>query len=1011
MAEKGSGQDEDAIALTPDQWRRLHDRQFADAIYDRVRNTLFVIGGIIGAIGIGALLGPIQDWMVNRAAREASDELRRSATDASRDALNAAATAAARAAAEREVGELLRAREGPVRQALEDTTRQILEQGLITRTITQIVERNFEDRGLTIDRRNMAFRLLLTLDVGAANDEAGRRADAALLKQLRARLAAPPEADSGALAQEDQVLTAALAARADRPTFAGPADRAAFAFTGERRALAEAVFALLDQTRDPASTVSNALSDAGAKLIGQLEPPEEVATWLATLASASRPIRGRHSVAWELLLKDGRAPALRRLGGLLSTGGAEEARSALAALAAVPWPRLLPEEAAFFVEAIAAQAPDALLGWQGLAPDLLEARYALTQAARLGSPAALAAPLRLFDLAARTGGAPEVWRAALAEYREAAQRRERSGAAMAAAPTLPPLTLGPEMPLPDWAVLLRRALQSAEGRDEVAALSERLLAPLPLDAGSEAQERRVRRLGLLAFALAAPRPALTPAPAELRRAVLVALAGHAQVERLAPLNIAVQRLLDDPTPQDCAAALPAAPRGGWVAAALAACAHDATLGFAPLADVLEAVPDPPTRERRLLLWTLARQLRATPPADAGMGARRGAMLAASVGPTPLDAGAWRALTALRRDLRGTELAAFDDALLAAGAITGLFPAPEAAEPVPEWSRATWWAEAPRWDGGEPWTSDSASPRVRVACDPATAVRVELAGALGPRPARLGALLLGEAQAARRLGFPARDGAGSFRHEQLLLDGDCRGDALVAIDSAPGLTVTLRRERAAAPVAGAPGFEERATAPALASGQPVRVTLAPRELAFFRLDTTAAAVLVARTRNLTRGTDTMLAAVDDQGRVLAEDDDGGGEPFASLLVLPPGAEALRAGGFGNSGGSFDLLLEEVAAEPLPLGAPQRIELERGRLLAFRVELPAGRRYALLTSDLGNEVDTVITLSGPGLALRDDDGGQGLASRLVFETTAAGVHVATVRTIRQAGPATLVIAPEP
>nr|WP_314075216.1 hypothetical protein [uncultured Roseococcus sp.] len=183
-----------------------------------------------------------------------------------------------------------------------------------------------------------------------------------------------------------------------------------------------------------------------------------------------------------------------------------------------------------------------------------------------------------------------------------------------------------------------------------------------------------------------------------------------------------------------------------------------------------------------------------------------------------------------------------------------------------------------------------------------------------------------------------------------------------------------------------------TMPALAVDAPRRVRLLRREQAFFALpeDTRD---FVALTRGLRRGTDTVLALVNAQGRVLAEDDDGGDEPLASRLDFARGQGPLflRASVFSGTGGEFEVLLQAEAPSPPPsyattlidaagrppleIGQTVRIELRRRQAAYFA--LPGGDMdLRALTRNLSNGADTVISLvDGNGqVVMSDDDGGE-------------------------------------
>ncbi|WP_376094170.1 hypothetical protein ACE7GA_00615 [Roseomonas sp. CCTCC AB2023176] len=191
-------------------------------------------------------------------------------------------------------------------------------------------------------------------------------------------------------------------------------------------------------------------------------------------------------------------------------------------------------------------------------------------------------------------------------------------------------------------------------------------------------------------------------------------------------------------------------------------------------------------------------------------------------------------------------------------------------------------------------------------------------------------------------------------------------------------------------------EAAANRPPLVVGEAVPLRLRGGQFAYFRLpeDRTD---LSALTRNLARNTDTVLALIGKNGEVLAEDDDGGGS-LASMLALgeAPNALLLRAGILGNSTGEFELVLVREgprappdfptsldaarARGPLAVGTNLTIRLERRQQAFFA--LPQGQDLVALTRNLRENADTVLALldAGGQVILEDDDGGEGLASRV-------------------------------
>lgn len=245
-----------------------------------------------------------------------------------------------------------------------------------------------------------------------------------------------------------------------------------------------------------------------------------------------------------------------------------------------------------------------------------------------------------------------------------------------------------------------------------------------------------------------------------------------------------------------------------------------------------------------------------------------------------------------------------------------------------------------------------------------------------------------------------DGGDEALASRLDIGGDQRGPLFLRVGLLePGsgrFEVVL--ERAPPREAGAPPrtLTEAVVQPPLTVGQAVRIALRPRQQAFFRLPADGQD-LVLLTRNLSRGTDTVLALLDANGREIAEDDDGGEEDLASRLEVA-GAQRrplyVRASTLGP-GGTFELVAQpdttptgpafarsvrEAAGQPpLELDQAVALRLRRGESAYFR--LPDGD-IAVLTRNLRRGTDTLLSLlnaNGEEM-VEDDDGGGGLSSRL-------------------------------
>lgn len=168
---------------------------------------------------------------------------------------------------------------------------------------------------------------------------------------------------------------------------------------------------------------------------------------------------------------------------------------------------------------------------------------------------------------------------------------------------------------------------------------------------------------------------------------------------------------------------------------------------------------------------------------------------------------------------------------------------------------------------------------------------------------------------------------------------------------------------------------------LPAGTPLFLEFQPTDAGFYQIETTELGEL-----------DTVLGLLDPNTGALLQENDDGGEGYASLLSINAAADErylLRVSELSEQAGSFIIRVSQTSTSSLQLGT-NAISLEAGSPQLLELQLTEPGFYQLETVDLPEGVDTVLARLDPvsGEVLEEnDDGGQGYASRLSLWVTAA------------------------
>ncbi|PTY37901.1 hypothetical protein BGP77_15660 [Saccharospirillum sp. MSK14-1] len=145
-------------------------------------------------------------------------------------------------------------------------------------------------------------------------------------------------------------------------------------------------------------------------------------------------------------------------------------------------------------------------------------------------------------------------------------------------------------------------------------------------------------------------------------------------------------------------------------------------------------------------------------------------------------------------------------------------------------------------------------------------------------------------------------------------------------------------------------------------------------------------------------DTLLTLVGNNVN-LSDDDGGDGTNSRIETLLEPGTYSIQVSAYGESGGVFDISVTQAEAvgrlQDSGDVAPGDVvygQMTNGQPLTYRLNVDSARTVSISASS--GSADTVLTLSGGGLNLEDDDGGDGTNS-LIEQFLTPGEYTIQVR----------------
>jgi hypothetical protein len=1035
-AKGGKQQATEGVEVTIEEWRRLHEKEFADQIKDRVWGTIWKVIGGTSIVAIVSLLGLIYVPIKNDIVNSVTKDVARGFVGEVRKEVEAQAQAAATDYIRRAiVGRSANEADNELRRMLDDAVKGMLvgnasQKGLVREALVGEAKGAFL-AGTDVTQRAYMFRLLNALDAVEARDALAE----ALLKRIQTQDA------QMRLQEHDEVFVRALEELTQNRLAGSAASSADTAIVLLRRVITFLQLMRVGNS-DREQQLSGALLRAAADWIRTLQTEQDVANYLVRESVPDGRGSARQPVAFDLLLRQRTEPALRALAAILSaTEHAAEAEQLLRHLADSPWPQMDPRVVTLIFKVIESRVPDSALG-SALTPAALEYRFAMTQAAAQAGGNTYAQQLLNLPPARAKGVTPSYWHESIDAIGSATQAARALGNGSIAAAIID-LPLVPSQQAQQWSLLMARVVgalkvgpQRPDGQpplptnEDLALTFVRDLLESQLAGQSQmAAILRDRRIGLLALGIASAAfsddPEARKVMAALRKTLLERLLAHPDLDTSPVLGAALQRVLPGAVASDCLNfANTSRAKAPWVNAALLACAsRDAgEASIAALAARINKVSGPE------LLRLIGLRVLAAPPASFQWPDARASqtsataatmVLAAITGPdgkpdvrTPA---ALTVLATVRLAAEAGTRVAIDRQLSQLS--LQLYPAPEnPPNALPEWAYTGFWAGAQTFDRsiGTPWSHQIGPTKpaiLKLPCTPGNEVILRVRE--GRRDSTSEVLRIVE-------GRPVQQ-ALRFGEQAVLSQSVCSGEEMVIVSASTTVMIELSGRRPAQSAAFASAFERRGEADPLVPNRPVRIVLERDQEAHFALLLDPKRVYTVQTRNLVERTDTVLAVLDVDGRILREDDDGVDGSNASLLRLSGGEVAcaigLRASTFGGDGGTFDLVLADVGANDLlpstlprlALPAQETRTLDADATIEWRIALSAGERIRISTSALGRGVDSELTLRDPtGCAEidRNDDGGaEGLASQIVFVVPDDGEYIVQLKNIGRPGPITL------